>query len=356
MHGVRSGAVGFCCVLVTGFLSACGEDAPLFPVLAAGGASGEAGEGNTGGARAGTGGTRAGDAGEQSGDAGAQSNAGEGAGGSGGSGNGAGAGEGGDGNTGTGRGGSNTTNQGGTSGNASGAGGVSGSSTGGSGGSNEPKQLQICERLAAMTPTSALSYDLTMAYERTMIDDCRANWVTSLYFDPATNRNDRAPFLNALLHWNLQLWGCQSALPRDFPLIYQGDAVEPVLTRGDAQALIDSYLQVSDDMLNLSPAERVDMRTIISRLSEPALLSNSDELSHSACSQNTGGASGSGGSAGSAGSAGAAGSAGTAGSGGIGGASGNGGMTGNGGSSGSAGAGGSSEVGGAAGGAGENGG
>jgi hypothetical protein len=331
MHGVRSGAVGFSCVLVVGLVSACGEDDPLFPAgLTSGGASGEAGEASNGGARAGSGGTRAG---EHSGDAGAESSAGEDAGGSGGSGHGAG--EGGEGNTSAGRGGSNT-NRGGTSGNASGSGGVSGSSAG-SGGNDGPNQLQICDRLAATTPTTALSYDLAMAYERTMIADCRANWVTSLYFDPETNRNHRAPFLNALIQWNLRLWGCQTALPRNFPLIYQGDGVEPVLTRGDAQALIDSYLGVADDMLQLSPSELLDMRGIISRLSEPALLSNSDELSHSACSQNAGGASGMGGQAGSAGAAGNAGSAG------------------HGGASGSDGAGGSAEVAGAGGDAGGNG-
>jgi hypothetical protein len=334
MHGVRSGAVGFCCVLVMGVVSACGEDAPLFPKSpAAGGASGESGEGNDGGSRAGSGGTRAGGAGEHGGEAGAQSHAGEDAGGSGNSGNVAG--EGGEGNTSAGRGGSNT-NQGGTSGNASGTGGVSGSS--GGGGSDGPNQLQICDRLAATTPTSALSYDLTMAYESTMVADCRANWVTTLYFDPETNRNDRAPFLNTLIQWNLRLWGCQTALPRNFPLIYQGDGVEAVLTRGDAQALIDSYMAVAVDMLNLSPSERTDMRNIISRLSEPALLSNSDELSHSACSQNAGGASGAAGSAGSAGSTGSSGSAGS------------------GGTAGTEGAGGSPELGGAGGDGGENGG
>lgn len=331
MHGVRSGVVGLCCALFAAVVPACGEDEPLFPgPPGAGGASGEAGEGGDAGARPGAGGTRAGSAGESGGEAG-EGNAGAGAGGSGGSRNDAG--EGGEGNSS--RGGSGATNQGGASGDANG--GSSGSSAGGSGGNGNPGQLQICDRLAAMTQTSALSYDLSMAYERTMVEDCRANWVTTLYFDGATNHNDRAPFLNMLIQWNLRLWGCQATLPKNFALIYQGDGVVPLLTRGDAQALIDSYIEVADDMLNLSPSERTDMRAIITRLSEPALLSNSDELSNSACSQNTGGASGSGGNAGTAGVAGAAGTAGSAG---MGGASGNGGTAGSSGSDGAGGAGG----------------
>ena len=70
-----------------------------------------------------------------------------------------------------------------------------------------------------------------------MIEDCRANWVTSLYFDETKQQNDRAPFLNMLIQWNLRLWGCQATLPKNFALIYQGNGVVPVLTRGDAQTL-----------------------------------------------------------------------------------------------------------------------
>jgi hypothetical protein len=313
MRGVRFGALGFFYV-VAGAIAGCGVDAPLFTnVVGGSGESGEGGDAGQAGEGAGVGGTLSGSAG-QAGDgeiAGASGAAEGGAGDHG-------AGEGGEGNTNSGRGGSGGTNRGGSSGNAGGAGGSSG---GGSGGVDYPDRLDICDSL---TNTGTLSYNATLAYEVAMLADCRANWTFAFYYEG----NDRADFLNRIVQWNLRLWGCQTALPRDFPLVYQGNGVERVLTRGDAQALIDAYLGVVDDMLGLAPADVSDLRGILSRSSEPALFSNSDELSNSACSQGSGGAAGSGGQAGSSGSAGFAGSAGLGGNADSGGSAGDGGAAG----------------------------
>ena len=176
---------------------------------------------------------------------------------------------------------------GGVGGEAGGDGGPAGS--GGTGGSSDPTQLAVCVRVD--DPTS-LSFDTTVAFESAVITDCRINWVTSLYYNSSTGLNDRSDFLNQLLHFNLDLWGCTGrSAPTSFDLIY---APAP-LSLADVGALIDAYVVVATTELTLSPGEITDLRALLEHLSEPLLLDpDPGDFSASSCVE-LGGAGGEGG-------------------------------------------------------------
>jgi hypothetical protein len=131
----------------------------------------------------------------------------------------------------------------------------------------------------------ALTFDVTLGYESALIADCRVNWVTTLYFDSSIGLNERDVFLNNLILWNLELWGCNATAPSSFALIHR-----PVpLTSADARALIDDYVAVATDRLSMSPPEIAEMRALLTRLSEPVVEEVSDEYSNPDCAGGAGG-------------------------------------------------------------------
>jgi hypothetical protein len=204
----------------------------------------------------------------------------------------------------------------GTAGNRS-TGGVEGTCeiTAGQDGS-APEPLAICARLQS---ASVLAFDVTRAYDHAVYGDCRVAWVIDLYLDV----NKRAEFLNTLLAWNMKLWGCNAPAPEDFALIFE--AVP--LTAGDAAALVDDYLDVATQSLELSPAEITKLRATLAYLARPLIADASCELSHSRCVVDAGvdGSPGAGGGSGGGSGNGGVSGAGGGGEGGAGGASGAGG-------------------------------
>jgi hypothetical protein len=164
-----------------------------------------------------------------------------------------------------GSGGSDASGGSGAAGGSAGSGGTG--PMGGTGGqAPEPEQLSVCIRLEDSTGSS---FDTSLAFESAVIADCRVNWVTTLYYDAAQGLNERADFLNDLLHFNLRLWGCPgTAAPTSFELIH-----EPApLSVADAGALIEAYVDVASDLLTLDPAEESDLRVVLGNLSEPLLV------------------------------------------------------------------------------------
>jgi hypothetical protein len=154
----------------------------------------------------------------------------------------------------------------GAAGGSAGSGGGTGPMGGTGGQAQEPEQLSVCIRLEDSTGSS---FDTSLAFESAVIADCRVNWVTTLYYDAAQGLNERADFLNDLLHFNLRLWGCPgTAAPTSFELIH-----EPApLSVADAGALIEAYVDVASDLLTLDPAEESDLRVVLGNLSEPLLV------------------------------------------------------------------------------------
>jgi hypothetical protein len=145
------------------------------------------------------------------------------------------------------------------------------------------EQLTLCNRLTEV-PTK--ERDFSDAFERLVYLDCRVAWLPQLYLKPV---NVRFQYQNALERWNLRFWGCDGVPVTDFQLVWQ----EPPLSRGDADIVIDHYLQAATEFLELSPKEQEDMRAALQRLSTPAVTSDSLEPSQSSCE--TGGAGGAGG-------------------------------------------------------------
>jgi hypothetical protein len=171
-----------------------------------------------------------------------------------------------------------------------GSGGDGGSIDPGSGGSSNA--LSLCVRLDSPT---VLSFDLTRAYDHKVYADCRVKWVTDLYL----RVDSRDAFLNNLLAWNMQFWGCTPPAPTDFALIYAPTA----LTSADAAALINDYIDAASVALAMSAPEIAGMRAALQRLSQSVVVRTSDEFSNPSCSD--AGAGGSGGVAGAGGGAGA---------------------------------------------------
>ena len=163
----------------------------------------------------------------------------------------------------------------------------------GAGGVGTPDQLSLCIRLG--TSATALDETVTLDFENAFYDDCRVRWVFDLYYDESKNLDDRYKFLTQVGRFNYSLWGCSLTAPPDsFDLIY---TPQP-LTRADANALIDAYVRVATKDLSMSPDEIATMRAILTRLSEPLLISpDPGGFSQSRC-DTTGGAAGAGGESG----------------------------------------------------------
>ena len=153
--------------------------------------------------------------------------------------------------------------------------------------------LTFCPRL--ITP-SLSAFDVTRDYDHAVFADCRVKWVTNLYLQAGA----REDFLNDLLSWSLDFWGCLPPPVDNFALIYQSAP----LTSADAAAIIDDYMLVATADLTLSTSESQAMRAALGRLSQQTIAQDSPDYSQSTCG--TGGASGTGGTSGTGGPAGPA--------------------------------------------------
>ncbi|HEX5098291.1 MAG TPA: hypothetical protein VFV94_02275, partial [Polyangiaceae bacterium] len=123
------------------------------------------------------------------------------------------------------------------------------------------------------------------------------NWVRLLYLDPDTGLDKRVAFLNQLIAFSTNLWGCLgSTPPHSFDLVWK---LTP-LSAADVELLIDDYIAAASAPLMLSPGETEDLRALLNRLAEPYLMDpDPGGLSNSRCETGAAGAAGAGGQAGS---------------------------------------------------------
>lgn len=195
------------------------------------------------------------------------------------------AGEGGNGASGNaagGEGGTTSTGAKGGSDDDGGEAGSAGGATGGSGSVDPPPALTVCDRL--INPPEN-SFDVTQGYRAATTRDCRISWVTRLYLD----QDREHVFLNRLLRWNLELWGCGGVSPpKNFGLLY----TEVPLTSADAEVLIDLYMQTTITTLQMSSDEIDAMRAMLGFLANRVIERRTDELTDSHCPTGAGGAAG----------------------------------------------------------------
>jgi hypothetical protein len=146
------------------------------------------------------------------------------------------------------------------------------------------EELSLCERLSG---TSLLTTEVSWALESLVINDCRVDWLTHLYLDFKPNKRDQ--YMNALRPWNLRFWGCQDQPVADFPLVFG----TPPLSQGDADLLVDYYVQAAIAKIGLSSKEEDEMRSALARLAAQLVVDASSEPSQSTCGDpNAGGAGG----------------------------------------------------------------
>ncbi|HKY36441.1 MAG TPA: hypothetical protein VJN18_10905 [Polyangiaceae bacterium] len=147
----------------------------------------------------------------------------------------------------------------------------------GSGGDDDgPPQERLSFGLRIPEPFEK-SEDVTIGYTQAVFDDCRTKWVTKLFLD----KDEQPLFLNNLIDWNLDFWGCTLAAPpvSTFALIH-----EPApLSAGDAALLIEHYITVATAELTLSPLEITEMRGALERLSRPLIVDPTAEPSQPDC-------------------------------------------------------------------------
>ena len=171
-----------------------------------------------------------------------------------------------------------------------------GAAGGGTGGKPVVEQLDVCIRQTSSP--SVLGWDVSRDFESAVNLDCRINWVRLLYLDPANGLDERVDFLNQLIHFGLDTWGCLGAAPpQRFDLIW----VPAPLSAADVAVLIDHYVEAAKGPLTLSPGEIADLRTVLGNLAEPLLMEpDPGDFSNSRCVETgSGGESGAGGQAGS---------------------------------------------------------
>lgn len=160
------------------------------------------------------------------------------------------------------------------------------------------EQLSICDRVTDVTGDARA---VAIGFEALTIGDCRVNWVTTLYYDSSIGLNVRADFIRELVAWSMGLWGCLPP-PEGFALLHH--AVP--LGAADAATLIDFYVDISTEILTLSPREIADMRTILEAHAAPLVAEAGEEgfLSPN-CDEPGAGGAGGGGPGGEGGAAGA---------------------------------------------------
>lgn len=145
------------------------------------------------------------------------------------------------------------------------------------------EQLDVCDRLTNLV---AHADAVSRAYSKAAYADCRVKWVVPLV------NSQLVEYKNRLVTWSLELWGCQGAPVTELALAYH----QPELSKGDATIIIQHYLDVVDDELDLSPAEHATMKAALERLAAPLIVSASEEPSQAKCpvDMGTGGAGGAG--------------------------------------------------------------
>jgi hypothetical protein len=174
--------------------------------------------------------------------------------------------------------------------------GEAGLAGGGTGGKPVVDQLDVCVRQTSSP--SVLGWDVSRDFETAVNFDCRISWVRLLYLDPANGLDERVDYLNQLIHFGLDTWGCVGASPpQSFDLIWQPTP----LSAADVAVLIDHYVEAATGPLTLSPGEIADLRALLARLAEPLLMDpDPGDFSNSVCGEaGSGGESGAGGQAGS---------------------------------------------------------
>jgi hypothetical protein len=160
-------------------------------------------------------------------------------------------------------------------------------SAGAGGGSDGPLSEQLSFGLRIPAPSQNAT-DVARAYNQATYDDCRTRWVTNLFLDKQPS--EQHLFLNALVTWNYNFWGCDVGVPpvSNFALIWG----EAPLSAGDAALLIEHYIAVATAELTLSPPEITEMRAALERLAAPLIEDPSLEPSQSQCDTGSAGAGG----------------------------------------------------------------
>ena len=158
-------------------------------------------------------------------------------------------------------------------------------SAGAGGGDDGPLSEQLSFGLRIPAPSQNAT-DVARGYNQATYDDCRTRWVTGLFLDKEPS--EQHLFLNALVTWNYNFWGCDVGVPPvdNFALIWG----EAPLSAGDASLLIEHYITVATAELTLSSAEITEMRAALERLAAPLIEDPSLEPSQSQCDTGTGGA------------------------------------------------------------------
>ncbi len=142
------------------------------------------------------------------------------------------------------------------------------------------EQLGFCGRLTGISEHARAVQAL---YVTAALLDCRVTRLMPHVQAPLT------ALRNEINSWSRSFWGCDEKRVDTFPLVPSGT----VLTQGDANVLMDLYVEACQRDLALSPLERTDMLAALSRLAEPLIRDSSIELSQPAC--DAGGAGGAGG-------------------------------------------------------------
>lgn len=133
-------------------------------------------------------------------------------------------------------------------------------------------ELDLCPRLDRVAQRAR---DLALTFEKALYGDCRVRWLTRLYTKPVPHRDD---YLNDLLVFNRNFWGCQTPVDQ-FLLVWES----PPLSQGDLQIVVDHYVTASTAELALSEREQCEMRVALERLGQALVVASSEEPSQPEC-------------------------------------------------------------------------
>jgi hypothetical protein len=137
--------------------------------------------------------------------------------------------------------------------------------------------VTLCTRLDnPLRPAgiAQLSLLVEQAYVRLVYSDCDVGAMIS------TNGDTLFDFQNALVAWNLQLWGCDGQSTTQLGLLRDGFVG---VTSADVARLSDHYVAAASQVLAMSAEEELAMRDTLSRLTATAILVASDAFSLSVC-------------------------------------------------------------------------
>lgn len=114
-------------------------------------------------------------------------------------------------------------------------------------------RLELCRRLPA---PQQKSQEVVLAYRRHVYQDCRAQRMI------LENGSEVYVFLNTLNAWTFAIWGCTSAAASGFGPLRDGFTV----TVADLVLLSQLYVTATDQVIELSVQERVELRDALERL------------------------------------------------------------------------------------------